>query len=265
MVQTPNKDFTMHISGWIQWDNVWWSQSPACQTAPGSQRGRPTQESLPAPLGGIGDLKTASTSAASAHCQRARSGKPASTASIPAFENNQFNTVGLDEMWVGADKIPLIGTLRVGHVKNPMGLEGDMTASSRCMTFMERSSYSEAIELNQNFVTGLWFSNTYFDDRMTWSSACVSSRSRVVHRRLLRRRPVGRAGPLTGLPLYEDEGRHLLHLGISGGWRNGTTNLAISPFATRSQLRARPELRDDDPPAGRLSPTPIATAWSTPA
>ena len=46
-----------------------------------------------------------------------------------------------------------------------------MTASSRCMTFMERSSYSEAIELNQNFVTGLWFSNNYFDQRMTWAAA----------------------------------------------------------------------------------------------
>ena len=52
-----------------------------------------------------------------------------------------------------------------------MGLEGDMTASSRCMTFMERSSYSEAIELNQNFVTGLWASNNYLDQRVTWEAA----------------------------------------------------------------------------------------------
>ena len=58
-------------------------------------------------------------------------------------------------------KIPVIGTIHVGHVKCPMGLEGDMTSSSRCMTFMERSSYSEAIELNQNFVTGIWFGNSY--------------------------------------------------------------------------------------------------------
>ena len=62
---------------------------------------------------------------------------------------------------------------------------------------------------------------------------------------------------LTGLPLYEDEGRHLLHLGVSGGWRNGTTNLATSPFHT-IQLRARPELRDDVPRAA-ASRTPTIT------
>ena len=87
------------------------------------------------------------------------------------LENNQFSTSGLDEFWVGETHIPVIGSCRVGHVKDPMGLEGDMTASSRCMTFMERSSYSEAIELNQNFVTGIWFSDNYFDQRMTWEAA----------------------------------------------------------------------------------------------
>ena len=75
-------------------------------------------------------------------------------------KTTQFSTSGLDEFWVGDNKLPVIGTIRVGHVKTPMGLEGDMTSSSRCMTFMERSSYSEAIELNQNFGTGLWFGNS---------------------------------------------------------------------------------------------------------
>ena len=124
----------------------------------------------------------------------------------------------------------MIGTVRVGHVKNAMGLEGDMTSSSRCMTFMERSSYSEAIELDQNFVTGLWFGGSYLDDRMTYQAvlfrpdtcngpAAISSATA---------RAASRAA-LTGLPLYEDEGRHLLHLGVSGGWRNGAANLRASP------------------------------------
>ena len=114
---------------------------------------------------------------------------------IPALENNQFSTSGLDEFWVGETHIPVIGSCRVGHVKDPMGLEGDMTASSRCMTFMERSSYSEAIELNQNFVTGIWFSNNYFDQRMTWHGGGLSSRSSGLDRGFFRQRPVGRATP----------------------------------------------------------------------
>ena len=56
----------------------------------------------------------------------------------------------------------------------------------------------------------------------------------------------GWQGRLTGLPLYEEEGRKLLHLGISYGYRNGMNNLATSPFRLM-QLRARPELRDDVP------------------
>ena len=153
--------------------------------------------------------------------------------------------------WVQTN-IPVIGTVRVGHVKNPMGLEGDMTASSRCMTFMERSSYSEAIELNQNFVTGIWFSNNYFDQRMTWAAAAFRPDQAASTGAFFGDGQSGVQARLTGLPLYEDEGRHLLHLGISGGWRNGTANLASAAYTGNTiQLRARPELRDDDPAGSR--------------
>ena len=147
---------------------------------------------------------------------------------ILALENNQFNTAGLDEFWVGETKIPVIGTVRVGHVKTPMGLEGDMTASSRCMTFMERSSYSQAIELDQNFVTGLWLSNNYFDQRVTWTLLDLPSRPVGLHRLLFGDDQWGWQGRLTALPIYEDEGRHLVHMGLSGGWRSGTTNLTAT-------------------------------------
>src|SRR5262245_16079781 len=35
LVTTPNEDFTLHIGGWLQWDNVWWAQTKAMQKAPG--------------------------------------------------------------------------------------------------------------------------------------------------------------------------------------------------------------------------------------
>ena len=37
MFETPNKDFTMHLGGWVQWDNVWWNQSAGMQVAPVKQ------------------------------------------------------------------------------------------------------------------------------------------------------------------------------------------------------------------------------------
>ena len=53
---------------------------------------------------------------------------------------------------------------------------------------------------------------------------------------------------LTFDPIYEDEGRHLMHLGLSGGWRDGTNNIgAVTSANDTIRLRARPEMRDDDP------------------
>ena len=88
-----------------------------------------------------------------------------------ALSTVQFSTVDLDELWVGANEIPLIGSVKIGHVKTPMGLEGDMSSSSRTMTFLERSAYSESIELNENFVTGIRFNDAWLDERATYSFA----------------------------------------------------------------------------------------------
>ena len=141
--------------------------------------------------------------------------------------------------------------MRMGHVKTPMGLEGDMTASSRDMTFMERSAYSEAILLNQNFSTGIWFNNTYFDDRVSQQFMILRPDQGASSGAFFGTGQWGWQGRLTGLPLYEEEGRKLLHLGISYGYRNGMNNLSTSPFRLM-QLRARPEMRDDVP-AGSAS------------
>ncbi|MCY2987346.1 MAG: porin [Planctomycetota bacterium] len=251
-LETPNKDFTMHLGCWFQWDNVWWNQSPGLKAARGANAG-PTQGVASGnALGGIGDLQDG------VYFRRIRPNvegtfwETGEYRFIPAFENNQFNTAGIDEMWVGAKGLPFIGTLRVGHVKNAMGLEADMTASSRCMTFMERSNYSEAIELNQNFVTGLWLSNTYAEERGTWTFVTFRPDQGSSTDAFFGDGQWGLQGRLTGLPLYEDDGRHLMHLGISSGFRNGTTNLAISPTHT-VQMRARPEMRDDVPGGGLIN------------
>src|SRR5262249_994100 len=59
----------------------------------------------------------------------------------------------------------------------------------------------------------------------------------------------GWQGRLTALPLWDCEGRHYMHVGLSGGWRSGVNNLAVSPIRT-TQLRARSEQRDDVPAGG---------------
>jgi phosphate-selective porin OprO/OprP len=256
-LDTPNKDFTMHIGGWFQVDNVFWDQSAALRAPPDGRPGKKQGVASGAALGGIGNLEDG------AYFRRIRPFVEGALWEnfeyrlILALENNQFSTAGLDEFWIAANNIPLIGTLRIGHVKTPMGFEADMTGSSRTMTFMERSSYSDAIEQSENFVTGVWLSNNYLDERTTWTFSAFRQDNAASSGAFFGDGQWGWQGRLTALPLYEAEGRHFLHLGLSGGWRNGASN-AASTFR-QFQLRARPELRDDVP-AGAVAGVPDANS-----
>jgi len=230
--ESPNKDFTMHLGGWAQWDNVVWNQSKGMNNTTAT--------------GGIGSLQDGDFWRRIRLVMEGNFWETFEYRWNFAFENNQYSTVGLDEFWIGDNRIPVVGTLRAGHVKNCIGLEGDMASSSRCMTFMERSSYSQAIEVDQNFVNGIWFGNTAFDDRLFWSGVLFRP-DNGSSGDFFGTGEYGWQARITGLPIYEDEGRHLLHLGISGGWRDGSNGTVGAADTVR--LRARPELRDDDPAA----------------
>jgi phosphate-selective porin OprO/OprP len=254
-LETPNKDFTMHLGGWMQLDNVWWNESTPLNAKAGGRPGAvPQGVATGVATGGIGDLQDG------CYFRRVRpfvEGTFWETGEyrlILALENIQYDNTGFDEFWVGQKDIPVINMIRVGHVKDPMGLEGDMTSSSRCMTFMERSSYSAAIELEQNFVTGIWMANNYFDERVTWQAAAFRPDLGASSGDYFGDGQSGLQGRVTALPIYKDEGRELLHLGLSGGWRNGTANLANGYTGNTIELRSRPELRDDQP-AGQALPT----------
>jgi phosphate-selective porin OprO/OprP len=256
---TPNKDFTMHIGSWVQYDNVFWDQSDTLRAPPGARPGHSRGVASGVAANGIGDLQDGT------YFRRIRPFVEGTFYEVYeyrlnlALENDQFSTAGLDEFWMAINKIPIIGTVRVGHVKNAIGFEADMTGSSRTMTFMERSSYSEAIERNENFVTGLWLNNNFLDEHTTYTFVVFRPEQQGSGGVFFGDGQYGMQGRLTALPLYEADGRCWMHLGLSGGWRTGTNNLATSPIRT-FQLRARPELRDDDPagsPSG-AQPTPNA-------
>jgi phosphate-selective porin OprO/OprP len=259
---TPNKDFTMHIGAWVQLDNVFWDQASELKTPPGKRPGPAQGVASGVALGGIGDLEDGIFFRRIRPFMEGTFWETFEYRLNLALENDQFETTGLDEFWVAVNKLPVIGTIRVGHIKNALGIEGDMTSSSRTMTFMERSSYSEAIELNQNFVTGIWFGNNFFDQHMTYAFTAFRPDNAQSTGVFFGDGQWGMQGRLTFLPLYEEDGRHWLHLGVSGGWRNGTNNIASSPLRV-FELRARPELRDDDPAGSAGDPQPTPDANST--
>jgi phosphate-selective porin OprO/OprP len=264
--KTANSDFTFHPGFWMQYDNVFFTQTPLTTRPQGGgaaqsglvQKGNPQGIVSGPRLGGMGDFQDGT------YFRRIRpffEGTLWDTFEyrlILALENDQFSTSGLDEFWVGMNNIPIIGTIRMGHVKNALGLEADMTASSRTMTFLERSSYSEAIELNQNFVTGVWFGNAFLDQRTSYQFVVARPDQAAATGTFFGDGQWLYQGRLTGLPIWSGDGRCFTHVGVSGGWRAATNG---APGALKTmQLRARTEQRDDDPagnPAG-AQPNPNA-------
>ena len=249
---SPNKDFTIHIGAWMQYDNVFWDQSTSLRAPPGARPGPKQGVASGVATGGIGDLEDGTFFRRIRPFVEGTFWENYEYRLVLGLENMQFSTGGINDFWVGVNSVPVIGTIRVGHLRNAMGFEAGMTVSERAGTLMERSSYSEAIERNENFVTGIWFHNHFFDERATYAATAFRSDNAQATGAFFGDGQWGAQGRLTFLPIYESNGRDWLHLGISGGWRNGQNNIATSPYRT-FQLRARPELRDDDPagsPAG---------------
>ena len=143
-------------------------------------------------------------------------------------------------MFVALRNIPIIGNIRIGNQKEPFGFEQLM--STRFLNFMERSFNNDAFysRLTQGYKPGVMIYNTAFDLRMTWAAGLFKNVTNPYDFQ------VGGGDwaetmRVTGLLLYEDEGREVMHLGITGrnsGYDNGTDQFRVrgpsAPALTRS-------------------------------
>lgn len=136
--------------------------------------------------------------------------------------------VALKDIYLALKKIPYAGEIKVGHFKEPFGL--DELTSSRFITFMERSPVIEAFAPSRNY--GIEASNTAFDDRMSWAAGVFTDTGSTGRDVQTIEGNVRGTARITGLPYYKDEGRELVHLGISGS--------VIDPSENMVRYRARP-------------------------
>ena len=126
---------------------------------------------------------------------------------------SQLDFAGQDadfkDVFVELTKIPYFGNLRVGHYKEPFSLE--QANSRKYFMFMERG-LSNAFSPERN--TGFMLRNTIFDKRALWAVGLF--------------RDAGDSGNsfgpdsnynvtarFSGLPWYEEDGKKLVHLGLS--------------------------------------------------
>ena len=147
-----------------------------------------------------------------------------------------FANIGeIKDNWIGLKKkIPVLGYIKVGHMKEPISLEEQTSTTN--ITFMERSLPTLAFAPGRNF--GLMFNNTSLQDRMTWAAGVFFNTGSFSSVGDARDRISGANGynlsaRVTGLPWYEDGGKELLHLGLSYSHgvrdKNKEVKLSASP------------------------------------
>lgn len=149
-------------------------------------------------------------------------------------------------------EVPVLGIVRVGNQKDPYGYEH--LTSSRWLNFMERSFSQDAFEgsFNNGFAPGVQILNNNEEGNLAWQVGEFKNVSN----------PFGfsnssggsmTVGRLVYLPVFEDEGRKLMHLGISGRSMeprrqytsfDKSTGLPIGDEITAVRFRSRGSIRN---------------------
>ena len=135
------------------------------------------------------------------------------------------------DVYMAVRGVPVFGTLKAGHFKEPFGLE-EMTSSNN-ITFLERSA-GTAFTPARN--VGMAFQNTVAAGRVTYAAG-------VFRESLNTGDSVGSGGPnltarVTGLPVYGDGGRRLLHLGAAYSHQGAPLGVAL--FGSRPEAHLLP-------------------------
>lgn len=252
--ETPYKDFSAHIGGRMNYDSVWWSVDQQLQQ--------------PGQIGPYNDgsffrrIRLLSDGTFWEVCEwnmelileqtvNNNTGSANAAAVGSSFNPTPNGMINLDEVWVGVKDVPLLGTIRVGHQKTFQGLE--TISSSRAIPFMERSAVFDTFWCE--FADAVLVTNTLFDERATWAAEFGRADDKVNDNTgaLFGDGQYFYVGRVTGLPIYENEGRCLLHLGASFGFYNNNApfqrnnNVGQFTFANTSnqfRYRTRPDLRD---------------------
>ncbi|MBW2229035.1 MAG: hypothetical protein JRH17_01530 [Deltaproteobacteria bacterium] len=123
------------------------------------------------------------------------------------------NPTAFNDVYIGMKGLGPVGTVRVGHVKEPFGLEE--LNSSKYITFMERA-IGTIFDSGRNF--GLMANNHHLDSRLTWAIG-IFAPTDDQGSFFSDETTFNATGRITGLPYYEEDGRKLLHLGAAMSFR----------------------------------------------
>jgi phosphate-selective porin OprO/OprP len=138
------------------------------------------------------------------------------------------------DMWVTFKDLPLVGNIRVGNQKMLYSFEH--LTSSRFLTFLERSLGFDAFAEGQNngFEPGITAFDNYADKRGTWGVGLFKN-TRSPFGWNVGANELEVNGRVTYLPVYEDGGCFLVHVGLGAA----TKDLDDGQARFRARLDAR--------------------------
>ncbi len=136
--------------------------------------------------------------------------------------------VELKDVYLGMGNIPYLGSLRLGHTKEPFSLE-ELTSGCNT-TFMERA-LPNALVPGRNI--GLVIHNSASGGRIAWSMGVFSETDKKGNGFGADNR-YNLTGRLSFLPWYRDNGKDLLYVG-------GSYSHKFMDDGTEERYRARPE------------------------
>ncbi|MCE9561567.1 MAG: hypothetical protein K8U57_05890, partial [Planctomycetes bacterium] len=245
LFETANKDWRIHVGGRFQYEPVWWIQPTKLQGLPPGNGGIPNSGKG----AGVGVLDDGS------FFRRVRFRSDGVGYDLVEYalevDFEQLNFITYDHLWFGFKNVPFLGTIRVGQMKTPQGM--DNIGSDYHLTFLERDVLSEGIWASL-FSQGIQISNTFFNDNVSFQT--MFHRVQPVTQFFTSSYGDGdyaETTRLTGTPLYANEGTDVVHLGMSYQWRHANLGRDIQPGGTGNEyadtqhvvrFRARPELRD---------------------
>jgi phosphate-selective porin OprO/OprP len=147
------------------------------------------------------------------------------------FDVDFANVQSIKDNWIRFTPIKILNRFRFGYMKEPFSLEE--ATSSRYITFMERALPVQAFSPGRNF--GIRYDRAIPDKRMSWTAGVfinTGSYSNIgeIKDKIDSRNGYSLSFRITGLPVYSDEGKRLLHLGLSYERRWGTDEIELDAY-----------------------------------
>jgi len=238
--RSPQEDFRFHVGGRYQFDTAWFGADQA------------VQNNINIPYGDGVDFRRArfrmdgtvydviEWATEIDFVNSFRAGNQPVSITNPGFTEN--TTIALTDFWWQIRDVPMLGSVRVGQHKEGIGFEH--LVSSRFLPFMERS-------FNQDTFYGGVFNG--FTPGISAMRNYGANDQGLIHYGLFK--PTNNVfgystgdgdysivGRVTRLLWYDDDGRQLLHLGVSGKQASAVRQAAsrdrVQTFRTRDAVRS---------------------------